>query len=116
MADACHRAGLKLGWYYSPRDWYHDDFATARHDRYLDFYHGQLRELCTNYGQVDILWFDGLDSCRASLEDTPEQSFQMLRTAAAALYSTTAAACPATTTRPSSASAGSIGTGRGRPA
>lgn len=27
-------------------------------NRYLDFMHGQVRELCSNYGKLDILWFD----------------------------------------------------------
>jgi len=79
LADACHRQGLALGWYYSPRDWYHPDFATENHQRYLDFYMGQLRELCTNYGKLDILWFDGLDSPRELWNDIPEQSFFMIR-------------------------------------
>ncbi len=79
LADACHRHGLGLGWYYSPRDWYHPDFATERHDRYLEFYMGQLRELCTDYGELDILWFDGLDSPRELWKDIPEQSYVMIR-------------------------------------
>lgn len=28
-------------------------------DRYLDYMHGQVRELLTNYGTIDLLWFDG---------------------------------------------------------
>jgi len=79
LADACHKHGVALGWYYSPRDWYHPDFATENHARYLQFYLAQLRELCTNYGRVDILWFDGLDSPRNLWGDTPEKSFMMLR-------------------------------------
>jgi len=79
LADACHRHGLSLGWYYSPRDWYHPDFATEHHDKYLTFYMNQLRELATNYGQLDILWFDGLDSPRKLWGDTPTESFKMLR-------------------------------------
>ena len=79
LADACHKDHLALGWYYSPRDWYHPDFATERHAQYLKFYMGQLKELSTNYGKVDILWFDGLDSPRELWGDTPERSFAMLR-------------------------------------
>jgi len=61
LAAACHEAGLKLGWYYSPPDWHHPDYRNpATHDRYITFLHGQLRELCTHYGKVDIIWFDGL--------------------------------------------------------
>jgi len=80
LADACHKQDLALGWYYSPRDWYHADFATENHAKYLQFYLAQLREICTNYGRVDILWFDGLDSPRQLWGDTPEKSFMMLRT------------------------------------
>jgi alpha-L-fucosidase len=60
LADACHKAGLKLGFYYSPVDWYHPDYRTENHARYIEFLHGQLREICSNYGKIDIVWFDGL--------------------------------------------------------
>ncbi len=60
LADACHKAGLKLGYYHSPVDWYHPDYRTENHSRYIEFLHGQIRELCTNYGRLDIMWFDGL--------------------------------------------------------
>jgi alpha-L-fucosidase len=60
LADACHKADLKLGFYYSPVDWYHPDYRTENHARYINFLHGQLREICSNYGKIDIVWFDGL--------------------------------------------------------
>jgi len=60
LAKACHEQGIRLGFYYSPPDWHHPDYRTANHARYIEYLHGQLRELCTNYGQVDIIWFDGL--------------------------------------------------------
>lgn len=71
--------GIRVGLYYSLVDWHHPDFPVAgdpyhpdrdkptaegidRHepdfDRYLDYLHGQVRELCTNYGDLDLLWFD----------------------------------------------------------
>jgi Alpha-L-fucosidase len=70
--------GLKVGLYYSLLDWHHPDYPAwkdrqhplrddpaarerdehIRFDRYLDYMHGQVRELCTNYGKIDILWFD----------------------------------------------------------
>jgi alpha-L-fucosidase len=39
---------------------------TARDfNRYLDYMHGQIRELCTHYGKLDLLWFDfGYDELR----------------------------------------------------
>ncbi len=60
LADACHEGGLRLGFYYSPPDWHHPDYRTENHARYVEYLHGQLRELCSNYGRVDVIWFDGL--------------------------------------------------------
>lgn len=60
LAEACHEAGLRLGFYYSPPDWHHPDYRTENHGRYVEYLHGQLAELCSNYGRVDIVWFDGL--------------------------------------------------------
>lgn len=60
LAQACHEAGIRLGFYYSPPDWHHPDYRTENHARYLEYLHGQARELCTKYGPLDIFWFDGL--------------------------------------------------------
>jgi len=77
LADACHRGGIKLGWYYSPVDWYHPDFRTENHARYIEYMHGQLRELCTNYGKIDVIWFDGLGG---TVEDWDSKKlFKMIR-------------------------------------
>ncbi len=57
LAAACHAAGISLGFYYSPPDWHNPDFI-KNEDQYIQYMHGQVRELLTNYGQVDILWFD----------------------------------------------------------
>jgi len=58
LADACHAAGMKFGVYYSQRDWYHPDYLLGDNRKYNDFYQEQVRELLTNYGKVDIIWFD----------------------------------------------------------
>lgn len=61
LADATHAAGLKFGLYYSQPDWHHPDaFTPDRHSHYLAYLKTQVRELLTDYGRVDILWFDGL--------------------------------------------------------
>ena len=60
VADACHQAGLKLMIYYSQPDWHHGDYLTKSHGRYVKYLHGQVRELLTNYGKIDGLWFDNL--------------------------------------------------------
>ena len=58
FSDAAHKYGLRLGWYYSTRDWSHPDYLVGDNKKYNNFYEGQLRELLTNYGKVDIVWFD----------------------------------------------------------
>lgn len=58
LAQACHDAGLGLGFYYSPPDWHDRDFFTTNHAAYVERFQGQVRELLTNYGRVDELWFD----------------------------------------------------------
>jgi len=58
LADACHEAGMRFGVYYSPRDWTHPDYGIGDNKKYVKFMNGQLRELLTNYGKVDIIWFD----------------------------------------------------------
>lgn len=75
--EAFRAEGIRVGLYYSLIDWHHPDFpqygdrqAPLRHDpvagsnehrvfdRYLDYMHEQVREICTNYGKLDLLWFD----------------------------------------------------------
>ncbi len=60
LADATRAAGLHFGTYYSQPDWKSPDAFTERHQAYKDYLQLQLRELMSNYGRVDILWFDGL--------------------------------------------------------
>lgn len=77
--------GLRIGLYFSLIDWHHPDYPafTDAHrpynfanlprpkpeqwERYLEFMFWQVRELLTNYGRIDLIWFDG------QWERTPEQ-------------------------------------------
>ena len=66
LADACHRGGLQWGVYYSQPDWHHPDYRNgAAHARYIEYLHGQVRELLTNYGGTDMWFFDGLGGVAA---------------------------------------------------
>lgn len=74
--DAFRAEGLKIGFYYSLIDWHHPDFPVdmlhPRRDdenaeqlnegrdmhRYAQYMRDQVTELLTNYGKIDILWFD----------------------------------------------------------
>lgn len=58
LADACHEAKMPLGLYYSQRDWHHPDYGIGDNRKYVDYMNGQLRELLTKYGKIDILWWD----------------------------------------------------------
>ncbi|MEY9092306.1 alpha-L-fucosidase [Paenibacillus sp. RC84] len=85
-ADAVTRRGIRLGLYFSLIDWSHPDYPSVyeggrvpeepgranpfsspadgvqdeeKWQRFLTFNNEQLRELLTNYGKVDLLWFDG---------------------------------------------------------
>ncbi|MCZ7634672.1 MAG: alpha-L-fucosidase [Verrucomicrobia bacterium] len=68
LADACHRAGLRFGLYYSQPDWHHPDAFTDRHANYLAYLKTQVRELVTRYGRLDILWYDGLGKSAADYD------------------------------------------------
>jgi alpha-L-fucosidase len=61
--DAAREFGLRVGFYYSLMDWHHPDGARCLYDRaarrrFLDYTQGCVRELCSNYGKIDILWYD----------------------------------------------------------
>jgi alpha-L-fucosidase len=58
LAAAVRKAGLRIGWYYSPMDWKDPDCRTARNAAYVKRMQGQVRELLTRYGRIDVLWFD----------------------------------------------------------
>jgi alpha-L-fucosidase len=61
--EAARAEGLRVGFYYSLMDWHHPDGAQCATDeaarrRFVDYTHGLIRELMTNYGKVDVLWYD----------------------------------------------------------
>ena len=76
MVDAFRAKGLRIGFYHSLIDWHHPDFliddvhsmrnqpdreklnAPRKFERYVEYLHGQARELLTEFGRVDIMWYD----------------------------------------------------------
>lgn len=77
IVAACRAEGLRVGFYHSVIDWHHDQYEYAKskqlphplkgqpypngtrdHAKYLDYLFGEVRELVSNYGPVDILWWD----------------------------------------------------------
>jgi len=62
--DACHEAGMGTGIYYSPMDWRCEGFFFPQmyHRSAMQMRtqcHTQIRELMSNYGKIDVLWYDG---------------------------------------------------------
>ena len=58
LSDACHKAALRFGVYYSQRDWHHPDYGIGDNRKYVDYMNGQVRELLTQYGKIDVIWWD----------------------------------------------------------
>jgi len=77
IVDALRTEGLKIGFYHSVIDWHHPQYdydkadqlphplkrkpspnGDRNHDIYVDFLHRQARELFSNYGKVDVIWWD----------------------------------------------------------
>ncbi|MEO7716678.1 MAG: alpha-L-fucosidase [Capsulimonas sp.] len=59
LADATRAAGLHWCVYYSQPDLHHPDYDVNQ-PAYDKYFHAQVHELLTNYGKVDLIWFDGL--------------------------------------------------------
>ena len=88
LVDAFRAEGLKIGLYYSQRDWTHPDYEpvpvedaeritaapyfkmmdgkdwylTEKHQRYQRYMYDTVRELMADYGKIDVLWWDA-DRC-----------------------------------------------------
>lgn len=58
------RSDMKLAFYSSLLDWHHPAYRFRKESGlawsdYIAFLHGQVREICTNYGEIASIWFDG---------------------------------------------------------
>ncbi|MBQ8893452.1 MAG: alpha-L-fucosidase [Clostridia bacterium] len=76
FVDAFRAEGIRIGLYYSLIDWHHPDFTVdvihpdrerpekiaencnKNMKKYAQYMRNQVTELLTNYGEIDILWFD----------------------------------------------------------
>lgn len=63
FTEACHAYDLKVGFYSSLMDWKHPDSGACAFDqkarlRFTSYIEDLNRELMTNYGKIDVLWYD----------------------------------------------------------
>jgi len=61
LVKACHDSDIKICLYYCLWDWHHPDRIKLGGPRMFPpfkYVKGMLRELCTNYGKIDGIWFD----------------------------------------------------------
>lgn len=73
LAEACHRRDFPLCFYYSVVDWHHPNYPNQNRshelagpeegdepdfDEYMEFLNSQVRELCTQYGELHGFWWD----------------------------------------------------------
>lgn len=83
--NAVRAEGLRVGFYYSLMDWHHPDGARCAEDesarkRFVEYIHAQIRELLTNYGKIDVLWYDvpwPLDAAKWESERMNQMVFQL---------------------------------------
>lgn len=83
--EAVRAEGLRVGFYFSLMDWHNTDWMKCKTDadarrRFVDLAHAQVRELMTNYGKIDVLWFDGaypLDAEGWRSEELNKMVFQL---------------------------------------
>ncbi len=73
MADACRRQDMRMCWYHSIMDWHHPDYLPRRdweaetrlvtssthYAKFVEYLHGSVEQLLTNYGDIGVMWFDG---------------------------------------------------------
>jgi alpha-L-fucosidase len=61
--QAVRDEGLRVGFYYSLMDWHHPDGARCATDpaarqRFVAYTHGLIRNIMSQYGKIDVLWYD----------------------------------------------------------
>jgi alpha-L-fucosidase len=85
FVEAARVEGMHVGFYYSLMDWHHPDGARCATDpdarkRFVEYTHGLIRELMTNYGKIDVLWYDvdwPLDAAGWESEKMNKMVFQL---------------------------------------
>ena len=78
FVDACNEFGLKPVFYHATLEWYHesfnDDFPT-----YLQYLRDSVEVLCSQYGPIGGLWFDGNWSKPAGTDWEEDKLYEVIR-------------------------------------
>lgn len=100
--EACRAVGLKVGLYFSPRDWRYPDFPVSPHGfdhnrrderptiddpeanrragrSFFAFTIAQLHELLTRYGKIDLIWFDGMNDWNGGINTNSRAVYGWMR-------------------------------------
>ena len=91
LAEACRKAGIRLGLYYSITDnhhpEFHDKWYRGRHsnpnadlEKYIEYMQNQFREPLTNYGEIITLWFDDGGAFESPVVNSPQERAELLHT------------------------------------
>lgn len=59
FVDECNKNGIIPFFYHTLIDWHHPDFVN-NFPKYMDYLIASVEILCTNYGKIGGLWFDGM--------------------------------------------------------
>ena len=82
FAEACRAEGIRVGFYYSIMNWQFNHSPNGVFDRkvwdaQVACTHEALRELMTNYGKVDYLWYDGCSAPGSTDSETMERMWRI---------------------------------------
>lgn len=94
LVKECHTRGMRICIYYSRVDWRHRNYdhdPSASYSlamplpgqkpdwpRYMEYFIGQIRELCTKYGRIDGFWFDAYGPSRKG-DPSPRYIYNLIK-------------------------------------
>ena len=94
LIEACHRRNMRICLYYSREEWHHRNYVHTpgvgyslsvplpdqKPDwpKYMEYFMGQLREMCTKYGRIDGFWFDAYGPSMPG-DPTPKQVYDLIK-------------------------------------
>ncbi len=78
FVDACNEEGIMPMFYHATLEWYHEEFETD-FPKYLQYLRDSVEILCTQYGKIGGLWFDGNWSKPAGTDWEEDKLYEVIR-------------------------------------